>query len=422
MVKQGLESEFELIEAVRREQHGGSQGHIGKVLHIVRKHLGMDVGFVSEFADGQRVFRYVDSAAERSPIVVGGSDPIEDSYCQRVADGRLPQLICDACENLEAMTLAVTRKLPVGAHLSVPIHLSDGRLYGTFCCFSFTPDHSLTERDLHMLTAFAAIAAELIQTELELEEAKAQKVQRISNVLAHRRIEMLFQPMYTLANDRLVGFEALARFPGPPARAPDKWFAEADDVGLGTQLEFLAIETAMDALAQMPPAMRLSLNLSPASIMAPEFAKLFDRAPLDRLVLEVTEHAPVESYEAFDHALQPFRDRGLQLAVDDAGAGHSSLRHVLALRPDIIKLDMSLTHRVDSDPARHALAMALTVFGRSVGARITAEGVETEGELATLRTIGVSKAQGYLLGRPLPLAEALAAPQPAALGASRAAA
>ncbi|HVY84810.1 MAG TPA: EAL domain-containing protein [Caulobacterales bacterium] len=398
-----------LLEAMcadRRASHPDL--HIQKVLQIVRAHLDMDVGFVSEFSEGRRVFRHADAKVENSPVVVGNSDPLEESYCQRVVDGRLPPIIHDATQTPAALELPVTTALPVGAHISVPIRLPDGRLYGTFCCFSFTADHTLNERDLRMLRAFAAIAADLIAAELELRQDIEQKRARIQQVLADQSFDIVYQPIYEIVRDRLTGFEALTRFRAQPQRPPDQWFNEAAEAGLAVELEFAALRKACASLDRLPQACSLSLNLSPASMLTGEFKALFDTLPLDRIVLEITEHAQVESYAALDAALAPYRARGLRLAVDDAGAGHASFRHVLDLRPEIIKLDMSLTRDVGHDPARHALATALTMFGRAIGSQIVAEGVETRAELMTLRAIGVTKVQGYVVSRPISLDAAAA--------------
>jgi len=135
--------------------------------------------------------------------------------------------------------------------------------------------------------------------------------------------------------------------------------------------------------------------------------ELMSELPGHRLVLEITEHATVEDYDALRAALRPLRGRGVSVAIDDAGAGYSSLRHILALEPDLIKLDMSLTRNICLDPARKALAAALISFARETGSRIIAEGVETAAELATLQSLGVEKAQGYFLGRPMALNAAL---------------
>jgi EAL domain-containing protein (putative c-di-GMP-specific phosphodiesterase class I) len=134
-------------------------------------------------------------------------------------------------------------------------------------------------------------------------------------------------------------------------------------------------------------------------------------APLDRLVLELTEHEQVEDYEALNAALLPARRRGLRLAVDDAGAGYASMRHWLLLKPDLLKLDLSLVRDVDSDAAKRALCLAIITFAHTTGMQVVAEGIETRRELATIRALGADYAQGYLLQRPAPLDELdLAAP------------
>ena len=149
----------------------------------------------------------------------------------------------------------------------------------------------------------------------------------------------------------------------------------------------------------------LSINVSPDVIIGEAFNAVMQSAPLDRIILEITEHETVTNYGALVRALAPFRSRGLKIAVDDAGAGHSSLRHILKLKPDLIKLDMSLIQKIDRDPSRHALAAALIAFSREIGSELVAEGVETEGELGALRKLGVDIAQGYLLSQPLPASQ-----------------
>ncbi len=119
-----------------------------RTLGSIRSQLGMELAFVSEFTGGRRVFRYVDSGTSELQINAGDSDPLDDSFCLRIADGRLPELIHDACQNAEALKLPVTQALPVGAHLSVPIRLMDGHVFGTLCCFSRRPDQTLQDHDL----------------------------------------------------------------------------------------------------------------------------------------------------------------------------------------------------------------------------------------------------------------------------------
>ena len=375
-----------------------------EALHAVRNHLGMEVAFIGEFSEGARIFRHVDGRIEPLALRAGDAGPLEESYCQRVVDGRLPELIHDATQLAEALLLPVTTQLPIGAHLSVPIRFSDGGLYGTFCCFSTHPDGSLNERDLNTLRLFAAFAGRLLESQAKSQQAHREKHERVAAVLAERAYDVVYQPIVHLVENRIVGHEALARFRADPQRSPDKWFAEAEQVGLQQELEVALIDAALQGFDRLPADSYLSLNVSPATIVAGGLDEVLASQPLERLMLEVTEHASVRDYAQMADALRPLRSRGLRLAVDDAGAGYASFRHILRLKPDVIKLDGSLIHNLDSDTDGRALAAALIRFAEETGCKVVAEGVETEAELAVLRRLQVNKAQGYLLGRPAPLA------------------
>lgn len=124
-------------------------------------------------------------------------------------------------------------------------------------------------------------------------------------------------------------------------------------------------------------------------------------------MVEVTEHHAIERYDDIADAIQPLQDQGLRIAIDDAGAGYASFRHILNLHPHIVKLDISITRSIDTDRSRRALAAALCGFAAETGCRIVAEGIETEAELEVIRALGIAKAQGYHLGRPVSLVDAL---------------
>ncbi len=361
----------------------------------------MDVGFISEFTNGNRVFRFSDGEVPGLPIVVGDSAPLEKSFCHYVARGLMPQLLHDAIEDPVAANLSVTQDIPVGAHLSVPLRHPDGTPYGTLCCFSFSPDRSLTQRDLGVLRLCADVVGSVLKKDRHVTLDIQARRERVSGVLATRAITMLFQPLYRVADRELTGFEALARFPTDPERPVEAWFDDAAQVGLGHALEFLAIEKALELLPRIDPALKLTVNLSPSAVMSEQFAAVFAGAPLGRIVVELTEHAVVESYTALRSALASFRARGLRLAIDDVGAGHATFRHVLDLAPEMIKLDRSLILGIDADSARRALAEALTSYGRRIGCEVVAEGVETAAEFAVLEEIGVTRVQGFLTGRPM---------------------
>jgi EAL domain-containing protein (putative c-di-GMP-specific phosphodiesterase class I)/CheY-like chemotaxis protein len=243
------------------------------------------------------------------------------------------------------------------------------------------------------------------QAEREARAAQEHRLcrNRIERILAGPDLAMAFQPIVDVRTGAVIGLEALARFATEPMRAPDVWFAEAADVGLGTELEVAAIRAGLGELDRLPSGTYLSVNASPQTVLSAALGDVLSKAPGERVVVEITEHAQVEDYDTLHRALGGLRARGIRLAVDDAGAGYSSLQHILRLAPDIIKLDLTLTRGIDADPIKRALASSLVVFAAEIGAVITAEGVETGDELQALRDLGITGAQGYYLGRPGPL-------------------
>jgi len=376
----------------------GNHG-VTQVLRTVRKHLGMDVAFVSHFREVDRVLEHVDCDGF-APITEGQAIPLEDGYCMKIVRGELPQLIADTSLVPAAMAMPETLAIPIGAHLSVPIELSTGEIYGTLCCFSREPNLSLGDRDLRMMQALGEVLAARIDEALVDARAKQGAADEIHRAIAEGAPRIVYQPIYSLGNDEISGAEALSRFDSQPPRAPDVWFNAAHGAGVGMELELCAIEHALVVLDRIPAPLTLSLNTSPELLISGRLIPVLRNLDLTRIALEVTEHAAVVDYDALLGALAPFRARGAQLSIDDAGAGYSSMRHILTLKPDVIKLDMSLTRDIDTDASRRALAKGLIAFAHEIGSTITAEGVETESELAALRAIGVDKVQGYYLSKP----------------------
>jgi EAL domain-containing protein (putative c-di-GMP-specific phosphodiesterase class I) len=222
---------------------------------------------------------------------------------------------------------------------------------------------------------------------------------RIEAALLAETMEVALQPIVRIDDGDPIGFEALARFPVPPDRSPRAWFSEAWSVGLGVDLEMAALRAAVRLLPDLSDGF-LSVNISPATIVSPEFRASLDGLPRDRLVVEMTEHVPVSDYRTLRACLKELRERGVRYAVDDAGAGYASLQHVIRLEPDIIKVDMGLVRGVDRDPLLRSMTRALIRFGEETGALIVAEGVEREAELQVLRALGARFAQGFLFARP----------------------
>ena len=240
----------------------------------------------------------------------------------------------------------------------------------------------------------------LVHDELYARDVLKAARERVILALRTRSVDIALQPIVCLATGHVAGVEALARF--HDGRGPDAWFHDARIAARSRDLDELTFTTALASFAALPSDVYLSVNAGPELLMDAAFRDRVAEAdvPLDRLVVEITEHARVPDYDLLNAALEPLRARGVRFAIDDTGAGYASLSHVLRLNPDIIKLDRDLITNLDHDRARRSLVTALVLLALDVGAAVTGEGVETAAQLATLRTLGVDQAQGYLLARP----------------------
>lgn len=380
-------------------------GGIDRMLRTIRKHLGMDVAFVSRFRAEDRVFDHADADGD-SPVQQGASLSLQEGYCLKVVRGELPQCIPDTSALPAAQAIPATSAIPIGAHLSVPIVLGSGVVHGTLCCFRHQPDPTLGERDMKLMYAFAEVIADRIDEQQAAQRSRMETVARIRHAMSAGAPRIIYQPIYALRPHRLVGFECLSTFDLEPRRTPDMWFDAANVAGLGTELELHALHKALEMLPAFAPHLAFNVNCSPAAVLDGSVARMLEHADLTRIVLEITEHATVENYAALSMALQPLRDRGARVAIDDAGAGYASMRHILNLHPDVIKMDMSITHGIDTDASRRALARGLVLFAHDIGSGITAEGVETQAQARILQDLGVDQLQGFLLGRPMPFEDA----------------
>ena len=210
-------------------------------------------------------------------------------------------------------------------------------------------------------------------------------------------IRMDAQPIVGLADGTILGFELLARSTIPCSSGPDQWLQQASDLGIRTEFELACLRGGRDRGAP-PDDVRLFVNLSPRTVLDPRVDDILDRLP--PRVIEITEHEPVLDYQLLRRRLQGWPVATTMLAIDDVGAGYSSMSHVLQLHPHFIKIDRSLVHRAHRDPNKLAVLRGLVGFARQCGVTSLAEGVETSEELNALRSVGVDLVQGYLLARP----------------------
>lgn len=392
----------ELLRLKEADSEATTSDVIEGVLDALRSHLVMDVGLIAEFVDGRTEIRFVSCPKGPVPIAIGRADPFFESYFTDVARGRLPNLIPNVQKSPFAADLRASDALPIGAHLSVPLRLSDGRVYGALCCFSHAPDQNLNRRNLDVLRIGAQLIAEMIDRKARRNTRRKELSRKIDDVVEGGHFKVVYQPIYEIASRTMVGVEALVRFDDSEQRSPSSWFDEADEVGSTVELETAIIRCALRGLQGLPDGVYLSLNASLQTLKSSQLQKMLEEAPTGKIVIELTEHESVEDYHELSKHLQGLPG-STRLAIDDVGAGYSSMRHILDLGPEIIKLDVSMVRDIHRRPSRSAFVKAIAEFARTSGSTIVAEGVESQEEFDELEMLGVACAQGYFLGRPIPL-------------------
>lgn len=385
---------------------------VRRLLAAGRATTGLEVTALSTLEGGTQTFTAVEAGPHVGQalrgLVEGSSLAAADGYCTRVLDGTVPASVPDVRSHPLLATLPVTEALGVGAYCSVPVRLPDGTLYGTVCGAGSTPSTPLTPGQLGALQTIADLIGAHVAHQHEQRRRRERERRTFVPHLDGRRRTLVLQPIVDLATGAVAGHEALSRFTDPAGapRPPDRVFADAADLGLGVELEQAAAADALALLPHLPTGQYLSVNLSAAALLHPATHDLLAGA-LDpdhprRLVVELTEHDQVRDYPTLMTALAGLRARGLLLAIDDTGAGYASLQHLTRLRPDVIKLDIAFVRAVHTDPARRAIARAVIGLSHELGATCVAEGVEDAAELAELRRLGATHAQGFHLARPAP--------------------
>jgi EAL domain-containing protein (putative c-di-GMP-specific phosphodiesterase class I) len=224
--------------------------------------------------------------------------------------------------------------------------------------------------------------------------------QRVRAALVDEQLSCVVQPVVELATGQLAGAEALARFSGLPRRGPDVWFAEAQAVGLGIELETRAVMCALKTLEAMPGLPTMGINVTPEMLLSGDLLALLNGQPTDRITIELTEHLAIDNYARARRMVDDLRSLGVKLAIDDVGAGYSSFRHVIELEPENIKLDRAFIAGIQTNRMWAEMAEALVQVGRGSGAWMVAEGIETESQLQIARDLGIALGQGYLIARP----------------------
>jgi EAL domain-containing protein (putative c-di-GMP-specific phosphodiesterase class I) len=389
-----------------------------RVVDAITRHaqsLTGSTGAVVEMLEGDDLVYWSGSGSVREHV--GMRIPAEGSISGlAMASGALVH--CGDAETDDRVNRGACERVGLRSALVTPLHC-DGAFVGVLKVLSDRA-HAYGVRQEALLQSLASFMGATLHSALEhakLQDAMnmaaegsrqaanalAVERDRLADLIAAGRITPVFQPILHLDSRAPVGFEALSRFPPDVPVPPGGWFEAANRLGMGVDLERACIAAIVAGVANGPPLPGyVSINISPRTLMADDL-DLPDRDALGGWVLELTEHSEVSDYDALVARVKAMQARGLRIAVDDAGAGYASLRHVLRLEPDIVKLDISITRDIDRIPSHRQLTSAIMSFSREAHMALVAEGIETDSELETLVGLQVPFGQGYLLGRPLPL-------------------
>ncbi|RZS90813.1 EAL domain-containing protein (putative c-di-GMP-specific phosphodiesterase class I) [Motilibacter rhizosphaerae] len=379
-----------------------ARAQVETLLATARQALGVTATFLSRMDGQTQRLEQVDSSV---PLLFqeGYTQRQDRTLCQAVLDGDLPAVMPDLRKHPLAMTLPAAKFPRLRSYISVPVVLSDGSLYGTFCGAGLTADRGLSSRDKALMDVLARAAAMVLEPELREQERRDGLLSRFDPLMADGGPRILLQPIVALADGRRTGAEALSRFPVEWGTPPDVAFEQAHSVGVGDRLELLALRRAAGLLDSVDGY--VSLNVSPSTLITPECRALLHGLPVERVLLELTEHDAVQDYDTVRSVLEPLRRKGLRLAIDDVGAGFSSLRHIVLTSPDVLKLDRSIIDGIAGDTVLRTLVASLVTFAHACSATLVAEGIERAEDAVVLRELGVDSGQGWYFGRPVEPAE-----------------
>ncbi len=356
----------------------------------------VDVAVVYEFAHDGSVIPLGQIAPTQGPTRVGTAIPADRAaYLRQSATGPWidewrPRATDGTYEKAwNRLGLTVAAYVPFGTGDMVHGLLAMGSTEAI--------DAAEAARWLPAATEIGAIAAALLIPELGSRRRHEGIRARLEGLISKGGFTPVFQPIVRLGDETVVGFEALTRF--ADGVAPERWFATAEAIGMGYEVEAATMRAALLAAVDLPPRAWVSVNVSPSRLGDRRLPRNLSAARRRPVVLEITERLEIADYAAARDALDQL-GRSVDVAVDDAGAGFASLRHIIELRPRYVKLDRQLVRGVESDPARQAMIAGMVYFARDTGCLLIAEGVEKAAERDTLRRLGVPFGQGFLFGRP----------------------
>ncbi|EFC82286.1 EAL domain-containing protein [Parafrankia sp. EUN1f] len=321
------------------------------------------------------------------------------SLYDRILSGELPSLLPDVRGDPRTSDLPVVRELGIGSYAATPIVDTEGQVYGLLGGLSRQPCPTLHQSDGGFLRLLASFLTEFVIDLRQQWESRSAVWRQIRRLLDQGAPDVVFQPVVELATGRVVGVEGLARFL-TGRHGPEDLFAAAGMVGLRPELEMAAVRNTLRVLPSVPGGVILTVNASPDTVTSGLIDVIVGTGAPERVAVEITEHDHIGDSQELLMATEALRGHGTHIAVDDVGSCYSGLEQLLHLRPEVIKMDRFITHRIHLDPARRAVAAGLTKVAAEIGGSVVAEGIESIPEFEAVADAGIPYGQGFLLGRP----------------------
>lgn len=265
------------------------------------------------------------------------------------------------------------------------------------------------DKDNILTRFFSCIKASIKNAKKQNKSMSASIIAQFEKILKHENLHHHFQPIISLNQGTTLGYEALARGPvNSYFHTPTILFSYAQEIGSLISLEKLSQRKAIQRLANLRPEQKIFINLSSqtissADLISESFLELLQEKKLspNNIVFEITERNSIQNFNNFNKLMSTLKNKGFSFAIDDAGAGYSSMQAIAELQPNFIKLDKSLVTGINNAPIKEALVEAFVTFSKRINSALIAEGIETREELYTLIKLGVDYGQGYFLGKPL---------------------
>lgn len=286
--------------------------------------------------------------------------------------------------------------------------LLDSEIYPKFGCYVGT---ATAYRDPKMrLERLVHNALEAALAESDSRETTDAQVRRakLEQIISSGGVRTLVHPIFRLDDLSIIGYEALSRGPeGTEFERPDKLFKIAYDADSVIRLERLCRQRAFETAVSLPEGKMLFINIEPEAVADPELRDIMFTTLVagigvkpENVVFEITERTAITDFAAFRSTLEYLRRLGFRVAVDDGGAGYGSLQSLAEVRPEWLKIDMSLVRDIDTDDIRRSLVASMATFAERMGVKLVAEGIERVEEMTVLRELGVEYGQGFLFCQP----------------------